>query len=142
MKKNKPLVSIIINCFNGDQFLADCIKSIKKQTYKNYEVIFWDNRSTDKSSAIFKQTDDKRFKYYLAKKKTNLYKARNLALSKTKGEFIGFLDVDDLWMPNKLKKQILFFKDKDIGVVYSKLWVLNEKTKKKKINYNSKLPNG
>ena len=142
MKKNKPLVSIIINCFNGEQFLVDCIKSIKKQTYKNYEVIFWDNRSTDKSSAIFKETDDKRFKYYLAKKKTNLYKARNLALSKTKGKFIGFLDVDDLWMPNKLKKQILFFKDKDIGVVYSKLWVLNEKTKKKKINYKGRLPSG
>ena len=132
MQKNKPLVSIIINCYNGEQFLPQCIKSIQKQTYKNFEVIFWNNKSTDKSSIIYGKIKDKRFKYFLAKNKTNLYKARNLALQKTKGKLIGFLDVDDLWLPNKLYDQISYFKDETIGVVYSKLWVLNEKTKKKK----------
>lgn len=142
MLNNKPLISIIVNCYNGEQFLTQCIKSIQKQTYKNFEVIFWDNKSTDKSSVIYKKIKDKRFKYFLAKKKTNLYKARNLALKKTKGKFIGFLDVDDLWLPHKLDRQVSFFKDNTIGVVYSKLWVLNEKTQKKKIHVRSKLASG
>ena len=142
MQKNKPLVSIIINCYNGEQFLPQCIKSIQKQTYKNFEVIFWNNKSTDKSSIIYGKIKDKRFKYFLAKNKTNLYKARNLALQKTKGKLIGFLDVDDLWLPNKLYDQISYFKDETIGVVYSKLWVLNEKTKKKKIHVNNELASG
>jgi len=142
MKKTNPLVSVIINCYNGDEYLSECLKSLKNQTYKNFEVIFWDNKSTDKSALIYKKIKDKRFKYYLARKNTTLYKARNLALQKTKGKLIGFLDVDDLWLPSKMKKQISFFADKEVGVVYSKLWILNEKTKEKKIHYKKELYSG
>ena len=54
-EKNKdPLVSIIMNCFNGEFFLREAIESVISQTYKNWELIFWDNKSSDKSATIFK----------------------------------------------------------------------------------------
>ena len=92
-----PLVSVIMNCFNGETYLADSINSILNQTYENFEVIFWDNHSIDKSAIIYKSFKDKRLKYYYAKKFTSLYEARNLAIKKSKGKLIAFLDTDDLW---------------------------------------------
>ena len=61
---NQPLVSIIMNCYNGEVYLAESVKSVLSQTYKNWELIFWDNKSVDKSAEIFKSYKDKRFKYY------------------------------------------------------------------------------
>ena len=80
---NYPLVSVIINCFNGETYIAEAVKSILDQTYKNFEVIFWDNQSRDKSAIIYKSFNDKRLKYYYAKKRTSLYEARNLAIKKS-----------------------------------------------------------
>ena len=105
-RKSFPLVSIIMNCYNGETYLIDAIKSILGQTYKNFEVIFWDNQSKDESANIFKSFDDKRLNYYYSKKHTTLYEARNLAIKKSKGEFIAFLDTDDIWASNKLYLQI------------------------------------
>ncbi len=102
---NKPLVSIIMNCYNSDRFLKEAIDSVYDQTYSEWEIIFWDNASTDKSSFIAKQYDD-RLKYYVVKKTTEIGEARNLALSKAKGDYLAFLDCDDLWMPNKLNIQV------------------------------------
>ena len=107
----KPLISIIMNCYNGEEFLKHAIKSVLSQTYKNWELIFWDNQSTDNSFKILKKYKDKRIKYFYAKKYTTLYEARNLAIKKSKGEFIAFLDVDDLWLKNKLEFQIAHFKE-------------------------------
>ena len=67
MKKN--LISIIINCHNGERYLQKTLDSILDQTYKNYEVIFVDNCSTDQSAKIFKKISDKRFNYFKTKKK-------------------------------------------------------------------------
>ena len=64
--KNEPLVSVIMNCFNGEEYLREAVNSVIKQNYKNWEIIFWDNQSTDKSAEIFKSYKDKRLKYYYA----------------------------------------------------------------------------
>ena len=66
---NKPLVSIIMNCYNGEKYLKHSIKSIINQKYVNWELIFWDNKSTDNSAKILKKFKDKRIKYFYAKKK-------------------------------------------------------------------------
>ena len=66
-----PLVSIIMNCFNGESYLGDAIESVLDQTYKNWEIIFWDNQSDDNSAKIFNKYKDPRFKYFLAKKHNN-----------------------------------------------------------------------
>ncbi len=68
MIKN-PSVSIIMNCLNGEKYLEDSLKSIVNQSYKNWELIFWDNRSTDNSADILKSFNDKRIRYFYAKKK-------------------------------------------------------------------------
>ena len=60
----KPLVSIIMNCFNGETYLNESIKSVLSQTYENWELIFWDNQSIDSSAKIFKSYEDKRFEYF------------------------------------------------------------------------------
>ena len=145
MKTNSscaPLVSIIMNCFNGENYLADAINSILNQTYKNFEVIFWDNQSEDKSAIIYKSFKDKRLKYYYAKKFTSLYEARNLAIKKSKGKLIAFLDTDDLWTKDKLYLQVKKLENKKIGIVYTNYYFLNQITGLKKIAYKKKLPEG
>ena len=140
--QNEPLVSVIMNCYNGEEYLCDAIDSVINQTYKNWEIIFWDNQSTDRSAKIFKGYNDKRLKYYLAPSHANiLYEARNYALKKVNGDFIAFLDVDDWWVENKLEKQIPLFDDDEIGLLYGNFWLFYQRTKKKKI-FKRKLPSG
>ena len=140
--EDKPLVSIIVNCFNGEKFLEDCLNSILNQTYHNWEVIFWDNQSTDNSKKIFEKFDDKRFKYYLSPKHTFLYEARDLAIKVSNGDFIAFCDTDDYWSKEKLECLVPLFQDKNVGIVYSNQWILNNKTQKKRIYTNKVLPKG
>ncbi len=140
-KDKEPLVSIIMNCFNGEKFLKESIECIISQTYKNWELIFWDNQSKDKSAEIFKNYNDYRFKYFYSKDHTTLYKARNLAIEKAKGDFIAFLDTDDLWDENKLKLQMYHFDKSKVGVVYSNCWIL-KKNGKKKLYVKKNLPAG
>jgi len=142
MIDNNPLVSIIINCFNGEKYLHEALNSVLNQTYKNWEIIFWDNKSTDSSAKIFNSYNDKRFKYFCSNEHTSLYKARNLAIEKSKGEFISFLDADDLWDKNKLNLQIPYFSNPEVGVVYTNLWILKKNIKKKKIHTKKKLTRG
>ena len=118
--KNKPIVSIIMNCFNGERYLSKSLKSLKEQKFKNWELIFWDNCSTDKSKKIFLSYKDKRFKYFKSKRFLTLYEARNLAIKKSKGKYISFLDVDDWWHKDKLKLQVNFFSyNKKLKIIYT-----------------------
>ena len=129
MKKQKK-VSIIMNCHNGEKYLNESLSSVINQNYKNWEVIFFDNCSTDKSYIIFKKFKDRRIKYFRSKKKIELGLARKKALSKVTGDFITFLDVDDLWNKNKLIKQLKAFEDKSVGFCISNSIFFNEKKKK------------
>ena len=122
----KPQISIIVNCFNGSKYLQECLQSIKNQKYKNYELIFWDNCSTDNSKKIFFKYKLKRFKYYKSKKKTNLSKARNLAIRKSSGKWLAFIDCDDIWYPNKLSEFAKFFDNENIGVLFSDYYILKK----------------
>jgi glycosyltransferase involved in cell wall biosynthesis len=137
-KVNSPLVSIIVNCFNGEKYLEKALQSIINQTYKNWEVIFWDNQSIDNSKKIFLSFKDQRFKYYISDNHTSLYKARNKAINKSQGQIIAFLDTDDWWNNTKLEKQISFFEDEKVGIVYSNLFLFFENIKKEKI-YSKKI---
>ena len=119
------MISIVINCFNGQEFLSETLSSVINQTYQDWELIFWDNRSTDLSSQIFKKFDDNRFKYFLAENHTSLGEARNLAAKQAGGDWLAFLDCDDLWLPNKLELQINAANGVDnLGIIYSPFQVL------------------
>lgn len=108
-----------MNCYNSEQYLKEAIESVLNQSYNNYEIIFWDNASTDNSANIVKSYNDKRIKYFSSKKTVVVSKARNFALEKCSGEFIAFLDCDDIWMDSKLEKQVKLFSDKEVGLVFS-----------------------
>tara|TARA_Y100000590_G_scaffold290845_1_gene327406 strand:+ start:642 stop:1547 length:906 start_codon:yes stop_codon:yes gene_type:complete len=140
--KNFPLVSIIMNCYNGEAYLKESIDSILSQTYENWEVIFWDNRSEDRSAKIFKSYQDKRLKYFYSEEHTTLYKGRNLAIEKSKGDFIAFLDTDDIWDKKKLELQMHCFNKSEVGVVYSNYWTAKKNIMNKKIYTNKQLPFG
>jgi glycosyltransferase involved in cell wall biosynthesis len=142
MKNKEKLVSVILNCHNGEQFLKEALDSVINQTYKNWELIFWDNQSNDKSKSILQSFKNKKFKYFKSKKFTSLYVARNLAIKKTKGEFISFIDADDTWEPDKLEMQIKYFNDKNVALVYGNLWIKREPSKKKKLFINYKIQQG
>ncbi len=125
MNKSPPVVSVIMNCYNCREFLADAINSVYNQTYKNWEIIFWDNASIDDVELFINNYDD-RLKYYRSNKNTSLGEARGNALSKTTGKYISFLDTDDLWLPRKLELQVeLMESNDDIGMVYSDTMFFN-----------------
>ena len=136
------LISIIVNCNNGEKYLEKCISSILKQTYKNFEIIFFDNFSSDNSKNIISNFNDKRIKYYYSSSKLALYEARNKALEKASGELIAFLDVDDWWDKNYLSIREDFFRDEKIDFFYSNGFVYYEKIKKLKKYRNKLLPGG
>lgn len=119
MSSNNPLVSVIMNCYNGESFLREAIDSVFNQSYENWEIIFWDNQSGDKSKEIVDSYQNDQIKYFYAEKFTSLGEARNLAIQKSKGELVAFLDVDDIWFQDKLKYQVeKFVEDEQVGIVY------------------------
>ena len=114
---NTPLVSVIVNCLNGERYLKKSLDSIYKQTYENFEIIFWNNGSTDRSKLIASEYEYK-IRLYSTEETVPLGMARNRALRKAKGSYIAFLDVDDWWAPRKLEKQLNRFNNKDVGLLY------------------------
>ena len=116
---NQDLVSILMNCYNGEAYLRESIESIITQTHENWELIFWDNKSTDSSKQIFDSYSDSRLKYFLAPEHSNLGGGRSSAFKHLNGDYIAILDVDDLWLSSKLEKQINLFDDSEVGIVIS-----------------------
>lgn len=112
-----PLVSIVMNCFNGERYLREALDSVGAQSYANWEVIFWDNGSTDGSVEIARRFDP-RVRYFRAPETTSLGAARNLALQQGRGDFVAFLDVDDVWLPHTLDRQLSEMARTGCDVVY------------------------
>lgn len=108
----KPLVSVIMNCFNGARHLREALESLLLQSYENFEIIFWDNASTDESPDVARTMGGQsrgRLRYFRGQSTVPLGRARNLALAEARGEYLAFLDCDDLWRPQKLEKQTALF---------------------------------
>lgn len=140
LQSSAPLVSIIMNCLNSAKYLREAIDSVYAQTYKNWEIIFWDNFSTDQSSEIAKSYQDGRLRYFKGDKTVPLGYARNLAIEQCRGELIAFLDCDDLWMSEKLAIQVpIFLVDKEVGLVYSDTYFFNESGFQKRL-FSDKTP--
>lgn len=115
-----PFVSVVMNCYNGARYLREALASVLAQTFTDWEIVFWDNRSTDESAAIFKSYSDERFRYFMAPEHTVLGRARNLAVERARGEWVAFLDCDDVWLPEKLAKQVAIIRKEgpELGFVY------------------------
>ncbi len=118
---NKPAVSVIIPTYNRDNLLIRSVKSILNQTNQDYEILIVDDASTDNTSEVIKPYLSEKIKYFRLEKNSGQCKARNFAIDKASGTYIGFLDSDDEWLPEKIEKQMALFKnsnDPNLAAVY------------------------
>ncbi|OFX56524.1 MAG: hypothetical protein A2046_14275 [Bacteroidetes bacterium GWA2_30_7] len=115
---NLPLVSIIIPCYNAEKWIAVTIQSVINQTYYNWELIIVDDGSTDKSAEIIKTFEDKRITYFQIEN-SGVSTARNYGANNAKGDFIGFLDADDIFFPENISKKLNFLIENKKRFVYS-----------------------
>lgn len=103
------LVSIIMPSYNTADYIAESIQSVLEQSYTDWELIVVDDCSTDNTDEVIKPyLTDGRIKYFKNEKNSGAAVSRNHALREAKGKWIAFLDSDDLWMPDKLEKQIRY----------------------------------
>ncbi len=120
-------ISVIMPAYNAVQYISESIQSVIDQSYKNWELIIVDDGSIDDTAKIVKDfaNRESRIKYFY-QKNSRQGKARNLALKHADGDYIAFLDADDLWHPLKLEKQIFFLKSKNADLVFCDSSIFNE----------------
>lgn len=141
-------VSVIIPAYNGDRYIAEAIDSVIGQTYSNYEIIVVDDGSTDNTSHVVRQYGD-REAYpagnrvrYLSQTNQGVAASRNLGLAAAKGEYIAFLDQDDVFLPHKLASQVaLLDKDPDLGIANSGWQIVDEEGVKAAVQPWQQIPN-
>ena len=124
---DKPLVSVVIAAYNVAAYLPLAVKSVLDQVYRNIEVIIIDDGSTDGTKeAVRRYLGDPRVKYLFQENKGQAA-AKNYGIRESRGEYVAFLDGDDMWVSEKLEQQMpLFMKSKDVGVVYSRVLYIDE----------------
>ncbi len=114
-----PSVSVIMNVRNGASTLREALESVLAQSFHDWELIIWDDRSTDDSARIIAEYKDPRIRYFLSPDETSLGKARSNAIRQATGEWLAFLDQDDIWLPDKLQKQMALADD-GVGLIYGR----------------------
>ncbi|WP_423188917.1 glycosyltransferase family 2 protein [Alkalibacterium sp. f15] len=127
------LVSIIMPAYNSEEFIGEAITSVQKQTYTNWELLIVDDCSTDNTVETVASVDDSRIKLIKLPNNSGAAFARNTAIEESKGEYLAFLDSDDLWTPNKLEDQIQFMKANKYYFTCTEYAEMNEHSEIKKI---------
>ena len=123
----KDMVSIIMPSYNTAKFISSTIKSVLAQTYTNWELIIVDDCSTDNTDEVVEPfLSDSRICYIKNEKNSGAAVSRNQALREAKGKWIAFLDSDDLWLQEKLEKQIEFMKKNDCHFSYTNYIEIDE----------------
>ena len=130
--KDYGLVSIIMPSYNASRFITESIKSVIVQTYQNWELLIADDCSKDSSVEVIKKIIDKdqRIKLFSLLKNVGAAAARNVAIEHANGQYIAFLDCDDVWEPEKLERQLAFMKENKYAFTYSEYYVMEEDGKK------------
>lgn len=128
------LVSIIMPSWNTGKYIAQSIDSVLKQTYPNWELIIVDDCSTDNTDEVISNYTDKRIRYLKNSNNSGAALTRNRALREAQGEWIAFLDSDDLWLPPKLEHQIAFMEQNHYSFSYHEYEKINEQSQKLGVN--------
>lgn len=121
-----PAVTIILNIRNGAAFLREALDSVMGQTFADWELIAWDDRSSDDSARIVAEYADPRIRYFLSPEETPLGPARDLAMRQARGEWLAFLDQDDVWLPRKLEKQMALAAA-GVGIIYGRAMLFDSR---------------
>lgn len=140
------LVSIITPTYNCAKFIGETIEGFQRQTYTNWEAIIVDDCSRDETAQVVSlyQAEDSRIKYYCLAQNSGAAVARTKAMQMAEGEYMAFCDSDDVWLPQKLEKQLTFMKEHDIAfscTAYEQMTEAGVRTDrivkpKKKCDYN------
>jgi len=123
------LVSVIMPSWNTSNFIAESIQSVIDQTYENWELIIVDDCSTDNTDEVVARFTDKRIRYFKNEKNSGAALSRNRGLREARGEWIAFLDSDDLWSPKKLEYQISFMNEHGYTLSYTEYEKIDEESK-------------
>ncbi len=121
-----PQVSIIMNCYNGEKFLHEALDSVISQSFQDWEIIFWDNASTDSTEKIVESFNSKKIRYFKSESNTPLGLARNEAIKKATGKYVAFLDCDDMYLPEKLAQQVKLMDDSGFKLTYGAALIIDE----------------
>ncbi len=124
------LVSIVMPSYNTAKYIAESIQSVLNQTYKDWELLIVDDCSTDNTDEVVKPfLTDSRIKYFTNEHNSGAAVSRNKAMREAQGEWLAFLDSDDLWLPTKLEKQLRFMKDNGYAFSYHEYDKIDEEDK-------------
>ena len=145
-KKEKAKIDIILPNYNSSKFIIKTIRSILRQTYKNWKLIIVDDFSNIETVNILKKISKKKnIKVFFLNRNRGAGFCRNFAIKKSNSPYIAFIDSDDIWKKDKLKKQISFMKKNNFLFSYTDYKTFGEKNRKvsnpSKIDYNSFLKN-
>lgn len=124
----KPLVTVVMATYNGEQFLAEAIESVLDQTYRNFEFIIVDDGSTDNTAQIIKAFEDDRIKYVRKEKNSGIADSLNLGISIAKGKYIARIDDDDVCMSNRFEKQVAILEKREEVILCTSNVILNKDT--------------
>jgi glycosyltransferase involved in cell wall biosynthesis len=139
---SEPLVSILMNCYNGSDYLKEALDSIYAQTNQSWEIILIDNCSTDNSKEIIFSYNE-RIKYYNTNQFMTLGEGRNFGIKFCQAKYITFLDTDDIWDPHYLEETISSIeKDAELGMVYSNIKFIKSNGDIDKILFRTEMPSG
>lgn len=128
MEYRENLVSIITPVYNGEAYIKETIESVQGQTYTQWEMILIDDGSLDHTGEIIRDmaAKDSRLRYYKNERNLGVADSRNRAIELAEGRYVAFLDSDDLWKSNKLKRQLEFMKEHNTAFSYTACEVIDE----------------
>lgn len=112
-----------MNVCDGEAYLAEAFESVLAQTFSDWELIFWDDRSVDGSAAVYRRYEEPRFRHFVSAERRGLGAARIQAITSARGQWLAFLDQDDVWTPTKLADQLALVEGDHaggIGLVYGR----------------------
>ena len=130
-------LTIMMNCKNGEKYLRESLESIINQTYQDWTLYFFDNKSIDNSKLIFDDFNDKRFRYFVFDKPLNLGEARKSAWKKINSEYVAICDVDDTFLQSRFLEQINYMENnQNCSVIGSNVFLIDNNSQKfNELNY-------
>lgn len=132
--KNSPVVSIVMPAYNASRFISESIDSVREQTFGDWELLVIDDASKDETDHLVRKfiQQDPRIKLHSLPVNQGAAFARNIGIKASEGDYISFLDADDLWKPHKLQTQLDFMRNYDLKVSYSSYELIDEEGKSMK----------
>ena len=137
MHNDRPFISVIMPAYNAERFIGRAVSSVINQTYTNWELIIIDDCSADNTVAVASRIaeGDRRISVVLNEKNMGVAKTRNKGLDMAKGDWIALLDSDDIWMPEKLEKQLNLAREEKADILYCSYGIVDENGDKAKSDY-------